>query len=255
MITVKSGTSDPDVLYLQRFLGLTPDGAFGPKTDTALKAWQKDNGLTPDGIAGPKTWELIMSKTRVKICESDWQRLAEKLGCEVNVLKAIKQVETGSTGPFDSSGRPTILFEAHLFWRNLVGLGKNPNSYVASHRGILSKSWNKALYKGGTREWDRLREAWGISPLAAAKSASYGFPQILGQNFKDTFGFVADCYMSEAKQLEFFGRFLEGNGFKPYLQSKDFKNIARKYNGAGFAANKYDQKLAAAYQKLNAGNA
>ena len=59
--------------------------------------------------------------------------------------------------------------------------------------------------------------------------------------------------MSEVKQLEFFGRFLEGNGFKPYLQSKDFKNIARKYNGSGFAANKYDQKLAAAYQKLNAG--
>ena len=255
MITVKSGTSDPDVLYLQRFLGLTPDGAFGPKTDTALKAWQKDNGLTPDGIAGPKTWEFVMSKTRVKICESDWQRLAEKLGCEVNVLKAIKQVETGSTGPFDSSGRPTILFEAHLFWRNLVGLGKNPNSYVASHRGILSKSWNKALYKGGTREWDRLREAWGISPLAATKSASYGFPQILGQNFKDTFGFVADCYMSEVKQLEFFGRFLEGNGFGPYLKAKSWSAIAKRYNGAGFAANKYDQKLAAAYQKLNARNA
>ena len=254
MITVKSGTSDPDVLYLQRFLGLTPDGAFGPKTDTALKAWQESNGLTPDGIAGPKTWDLIMSKTRIKICEADWQRLADRIGCEVNVLKAIKQVETGSTGPYDSSGRPTILFEAHLFWRNLIGLGKNPNSYVASHRGILSKVWNKALYKGGTREWDRLREAWGISPSAAAKSASYGFPQILGQNFKDTMGFVADCYMSEVKQLEFFGRFLEGNGFGPYLKAKNWQKIAQKYNGAGYAANRYDQKLAAAYAKLcNAG--
>lgn len=254
MITVKSGTSDPDVLYLQRFLGLTPDGDFGPKTDAALKAWQESNGLTPDGVAGPKTWDLIMSKTRAKICESDWQKLAEKLGCEVNVLKAIKQVETGSIGPFDASGRPTILFEAHLFWRNLVGLGKNPVSYAASHCGILSKSWNKALYKGGIREWDRLREAWGISPLAAAKSASYGFPQILGQNFKDTMGFVADCYMSEVKQLEFFGRFLEGNGFGPYLKAKNWQGIAVKYNGRSQALNKYDQKLAAAYAKLcNAG--
>ena len=74
MITVKSGVSDPDVLYLQRFLGLTPDGAFGPKTDLVLKTWQKDNGLTPDGVAGPKTWDLIMSKTRIKICEADWQK-------------------------------------------------------------------------------------------------------------------------------------------------------------------------------------
>ena len=254
MITVKSGVSDPDVLYLQRFLGVTPDGSFGPKTDLVLKTWQKDNGLTPDGIAGPKTWDLIMSKTRAKICESDWQRLADKLGCEVNVLKAIKQVETGSTGPFDTTGRPTILFEAHLFWKNLISLGKNPNSYIASHRGILSKSWNKSLYKGGTREWDRLREAWSISPLAAAKSASYGFPQILGQNFKDTMGFVADCYMSEVKQLEFFGRFLEGNGFSPYLKSKNWQKIAQKYNGTGYSANRYDQKLAAAYAKLcNAG--
>jgi hypothetical protein len=197
----------------------------------------------------------MMSKTRTKISESDWQKLAERLGCEVNVLKAIKQVETGSTGPFDLSDRPTILFEAHLFWKNLVKLGKNPNSYVTSHRGILSKSWNRSLYKGGIREWDRLQEAWGISPLAAIRSASYGFPQILGQNFKDSMGFVADCYMSEVKQLEFFGRFLEGNGFSLCLRSKNWQGIAKRYNGAGYAANKYDQKLAAAYQKLNAGNA
>ena len=250
MITVKSGTSDPDVLYLQRFLGLTPDGAFGPKTDAALKAWQTEMGLTPDGVAGPKTWEAIQLVTRAKITEADWTTLAERLGCEVNVLKAIKQVETGSTGPYDASGRPTILFEAHLFWRNLQGVGKNPVALQPKHPGILSKSWNRALYKGGIREWDRLREAWSISPIAAIRSASYGFPQILGQNFKDSMGFVADCYMSEVKQLEFFGRFLEGNGFGPYLKSKDWTRISIKYNGKSQAANSYDRKLREAYNKL-----
>ena len=249
MITVKLGTSDPDVLYLQRFLGLVPDGKFGTKTETALKEWQSSCGLTADGVAGPKTWDTIMSKTRDKISEDSWKKLAGELGCEVAVLKAIKGVETGAKGAFDNSGRPSLLFEAHLFWRNLQALGINPVGIAAKHPGILAKAWNKALYKGGIREWDRLREAWGVSPKAAIQSASYGFPQILGQNFKDPFGFVADSYMSEVKQLEFFGRFLKGNGFAPFLQKKDWCGIARKYNGASYAKNQYDKKLEVAYRR------
>lgn len=34
---------------------LTVTGNFGPKTEAAVRAYQKDNGLTVDGIAGPKT--------------------------------------------------------------------------------------------------------------------------------------------------------------------------------------------------------
>lgn len=34
----------------------TADGIFGPKTEQAVKTYQRGNGLNPDGIVGPKTW-------------------------------------------------------------------------------------------------------------------------------------------------------------------------------------------------------
>jgi len=48
-----------DVTALQRKLGLTQDGVFGPKTEAAVKAFQKANGLTADGISGPYTREKL----------------------------------------------------------------------------------------------------------------------------------------------------------------------------------------------------
>ncbi|MBI2627807.1 peptidoglycan-binding protein, partial [Candidatus Nomurabacteria bacterium] len=53
------------VKELQRFLnaklnlGLSIDGALGPKTITVIKQWQKDNGLVADGLIGPATKALM----------------------------------------------------------------------------------------------------------------------------------------------------------------------------------------------------
>lgn len=54
-MVLKLGSKGKEVESLQNFLGLKADGSFGPKTEEAVKKWQKENGLTPDGVVGPKT--------------------------------------------------------------------------------------------------------------------------------------------------------------------------------------------------------
>lgn len=56
---LKLGSKGNEVKELQEFLGLKVDGDFGPKTEIAVKKWQKKHGLTPDGIVGPKTFSMM----------------------------------------------------------------------------------------------------------------------------------------------------------------------------------------------------
>jgi hypothetical protein len=41
---------------------LQEDGAFGPLTEKAVKAFQQSAGLSADGIVGPKTWPALLGK-------------------------------------------------------------------------------------------------------------------------------------------------------------------------------------------------
>ena len=43
------------VRSLQRMLGLSADGVFGPQTESAVKRFQRRHGLTADGVVGPMT--------------------------------------------------------------------------------------------------------------------------------------------------------------------------------------------------------
>jgi hypothetical protein len=62
---LKKGSTGKYVEQLQAVLGITVDGDFGPKTETAVKDYQRDNDLKPDGVVGSKTW-AEMSKPDVK---------------------------------------------------------------------------------------------------------------------------------------------------------------------------------------------
>lgn len=57
--TLKVGSKGAAVKTLQKRLGVTADGDFGPKTKAAVVAFQKKHGLTPDGIVGPATWKEL----------------------------------------------------------------------------------------------------------------------------------------------------------------------------------------------------
>jgi murein DD-endopeptidase MepM/ murein hydrolase activator NlpD len=61
---LRRGSTGPAVRDLQRALTAagfpaTVDGAFGLRTDAAVRALQRARGLTPDGVVGPLTWAAL----------------------------------------------------------------------------------------------------------------------------------------------------------------------------------------------------
>jgi peptidoglycan hydrolase-like protein with peptidoglycan-binding domain len=53
---LRRGDEGAAVTDLQRLLGITADGDFGPATDRAVRAFQKAHGLDVDGVVGPAPW-------------------------------------------------------------------------------------------------------------------------------------------------------------------------------------------------------
>ena len=57
--TLRRGAKGEPVERIQTILGITVDGDFGPKTEAAVRQFQRDNHLVPDGIVGPLTWAAL----------------------------------------------------------------------------------------------------------------------------------------------------------------------------------------------------
>ena len=259
MTTIKLGTVGTDVQKLSNLLGIKSRMTCDQEMVEAMKKYQKALGLVPDGVFGYKSWKNLMITKRYssnpngKIVLSDYDIFAWLLGCEPEMIRAFTKVESNGSG-FLGSGKPVILFESYQFYKNLKSEGIDPTPYLKTKPNLVTTSWIKNYY-GGEKEWGRLEEARKISESAANKSASWGLLQIMGSNYKlcdksSISEFVKDMEKDEFTQLSLGIDFLKGIGASKYLVSKDFKNLAKTYNGPGYASNKYDIKLKNAYYGL-----
>jgi hypothetical protein len=258
-IEYKSAGRDVDVLQTLLDIPHNPAHEFNETTLNAVLDFQKRNGLEADGIVDYKTWETLFfhdERPKYGISESDFDRAAMLLDCEPAALKAVQRVETGGKGGFLPSGRPTILFEGHIFWQQLRTLGINPKEFASGHEDILYPKWTKAHYKGGEAEYERLLRARQINVDAANASASWGMFQIMGFNHAacgepSVASFVASMCQSECRQLLLSVRFIRGNrSMLTTLQKKDWKTFARLYNGPAYAQNRYDEKISKTYSSF-----
>jgi hypothetical protein len=182
------------------------------------------------------------------LTELDYKDAANLLGVNVAAIKAVAEVEAAGSG-FLPDGRPKILFEAHIFskFTNRV--------YNASHPDISSTSWNRSLYKGGTKEYERLEKAKKLNLEAAYKATSWGKFQIMGFNYlqcgyNNVFEFVEDMFNSEREHLIAFCKFINRKIMHQALKGLNWAKFAFHYNGAGYKKNQYDIKLAKAYKKF-----
>jgi peptidoglycan hydrolase-like protein with peptidoglycan-binding domain len=57
--TLRRPMSSELVKQVQAKVKVHADGTFGPKTEAAVRAFQRQHGLVPDGIIGPKTWKAL----------------------------------------------------------------------------------------------------------------------------------------------------------------------------------------------------
>lgn len=261
----------PAVFFLEELLSrlgykLVISNYFGLDTHRAVLDFQQKNGLVVDGKVGVKTWSKLLAAdndplefNHKYLSEDDLVEFARNYNLEVPVVKAVNEVESSGKG-FLVDGRPKILFEGHVFWRELKKRNINPEELLDENsKGILYKSWTRKHYLGGTREYLRLERAAALSPSkqvreAAFCSASWGAFQIMGFHYRSLGYESIEVYVSKMKEherehLKAFGRFLEVNNLIRHLVSKNWAKFAEGYNGIGYRTNKYDEKLKAAYEK------
>ena len=193
------------------------------------------------------------------VSESDFEKMANELGIEKAALKAVVEVECSNKGGFLRDGRPRILFEGHIFWQRLRKRGIDPEALAAQHPDIVYPKWVRTHYKGGAGEWERFARAEKIHPAAAIESASWGMFQIMGFHWATCGCSSAEEFRglmerSEADQMRLSLHFMQKTGVAKWLKTKDWATFALRYNGSGYRANRYDTRLAEAYEKFRIEN-
>lgn len=182
------------------------------------------------------------------LADIDLPQVGSTIGVGEDEVHAIIEVEASGSG-FDASKRPKMLFEPHVFYRNLTGADRA----YAEQVGLAYKAWKAGAYPKDS--YPRLIAAMAISETAALKAASWGLGQVLGENYVAA-GYDSPQQMvlafvegGESEHLAAMIRFIKANHLDDELRAHNWAGFARGYNGAAYAQHGYHTKLAAAFAK------
>lgn len=182
-----------------------------------------------------------------RLDDIDLPRIGARIGVGEDEIHAFMDVEAAGSG-FDSQGRPKMLFEPHVFYRNLSGAQRA----TAVARGLAYRDWVSGKYPSDS--YPRLLRAMEINETAALKSASWGLGQILGENhaavgYATPQAMVAAFMEDEEKHLEAIVQFLIANKIDDDLRAHRWAEVARVYNGPAYKKHNYHGRMAAAFAK------
>lgn len=280
----KLGDRDPWISKIQRAINeiiytrLETDGYFGENTKISLQDLQVYFNIEPTGIYEGKIAEMLDAYiTERFLVDSDYGIAALKLKVDEPTVRAVTEVEAKGYG-FLKTGRSTILYERHVFYRefnkkldkglvDVKQLLKRENLNETTNVSLLKQHLEQKYpnlynrtpggYQGTSNgiehEYVKMEQAKLIDDECALLSVSYGLFQLMGFNYKASgFKTVNEMYLacarSERNQLDAFCNFvLSENRLINPLRKGDMLSFALAYNGP--AQQGYDLKLTEAKNK------
>lgn len=164
---VKQGSRGTVVKQVQRKVGVSADGVFGPRTATAVKRWQARHGLTADGVVGSRTGTKMgltgSSRTSSTASRTSTRTTVSSSGLlNTAASHSGTPYRYGGTSPsgWDCSGFTKYVFARH--GKNLPRTAeqqRQATTRVSSPRAgdlvfIGAPAWHVGIYAGGGQMYD-----------------------------------------------------------------------------------------------------
>jgi putative peptidoglycan binding protein len=134
------GSRRAAVVSLQRALGISADGIFGPGTEAAVKSFQRRHGLTADGIVGPATWAALGHPGRRVILKRRGHRGGGGGGNGV-IARVVAAANRIATKPYKYGG-------GHGRWNDSGYDCSGSVSYALHGGGLLSSALDSSGFMG-----------------------------------------------------------------------------------------------------------
>ena len=201
-----------------------------------------------DGMPWREMVALLTNPHAAPLTDADFQRAADMLGHGVtpNHMRASKKVEA-PRGAFDELGRPSILYERHVFARNTTPKGR----FNATHPSLSAvRGYGPGGYGKFSTQYSKLEQAYALDPESAFEGCSWGAFQVLGENavslgYPSARAMAVELATGEAAHMDSFVRFVRANNLADELgrcRAGDPAScipFVSVYNGDGYAQFNY----------------
>lgn len=210
--------------------------------------------VRPEALSWADLITRITNTNAPALTDDDFEWAADELGNGVTDrhIRASKTVEA-PRGAFDDTGKPSILYERHVFARNT----SPKNRFDASHPSISGGAYGPGGYGAFSAQYAKLEQAYALDPVAALEACSWGAFQVLGENavslgYASALDMVLQLAASEREHLESYVRFIKTNGLADELgrcragAPETCVPFVSAYNGSAWRRFNYAAKFAEA---------